>query len=58
MQILGILIGTLLALILEGTIIFVHTLRLHWVEWFSKFYTGGGKKYTPFEMKGVHVVGI
>ena len=58
MQILGILIGTLLALILEGTIIFVHTLRLHWVEWFSKFYTGGGKKYTPFEMKNVRIVGM
>lgn len=58
MQILGILIGTLLALILEGTIIFVHTLRLHWVEWFSKFYTGGGMKYTPFEMKNVRIVSI
>ncbi len=55
MQILGILVGTLLALILEGTIIFVHTLRLHWVEWFSKFYTGGGMKYTPFEMKNVRI---
>jgi len=46
----GIISGTLLALILEGIIIFVHTLRLHWVEWFSKFYSGGEVKYTPFEI--------
>jgi len=47
----GIVAGTILALILEGIIIFVHTLRLHWVEWFSKFYLGGEVKYTPFEIK-------
>lgn len=47
----GIAAGTILALILEGIIIFVHTLRLHWVEWFSKFYLGGEVKYTPFEIK-------
>ena len=48
--ILGVTLGTLISLILEGTIIFVHTLRLHWVEWFSKFYSGGGVKYIPFKI--------
>ena len=29
---------------------YVHTNRLQYVEFFSKFYDGGGKKFTPFGM--------
>lgn len=29
---------------------YVHTNRLQYVEFFSKFYEGGGKKFTPFGM--------
>ena len=28
----------------------IHPLRLHYVEFFTKFYRGGGKKYNPFGM--------
>lgn len=30
---------------------FIHSMRLHYVEFFLKFYHGGGKKYTPFGLK-------
>jgi len=29
----------------------LHSIRLHYVEFFTKFYKGGGRKYIPFGMK-------
>ena len=40
-------IGTVLVMTIEGLIVFVHSLRLHWIEWFSKFYTGEGSAFKP-----------
>ncbi len=34
---------------------FVHSLRLQYVEFFSKFYTGGGRPFTPFRYNTQHV---
>ena len=44
----GAILGNLLVMIIEGLIVFVQTLRLHWVEWFSKFYEGGGLSFAPY----------
>jgi len=30
---------------------FVHGIRLHYVEFFGKFYSGGGDEFTPFAIK-------
>jgi len=45
----GIIAGNALVMILEGLIVFVQTLRLHWVEWFSKFYEGTGHGFAPYQ---------
>ncbi|MCK4237911.1 MAG: hypothetical protein KAX33_02235, partial [Candidatus Lokiarchaeota archaeon] len=35
---------------LETVIVFIHDLRLHFYEFFSKFYGGAGKLFIPFEI--------
>jgi V/A-type H+-transporting ATPase subunit I len=32
----------------------IHSLRLHYVEFFGKFYSGGGKRYRPFAHWGLN----
>jgi V/A-type H+-transporting ATPase subunit I len=44
-----IVVGNLLVLALEGLIVFIHTLRLHFYEWFSKFYQGTGTEFNPLK---------
>ena len=42
------LLAALIAINLIGT--YVHTNRLQYVEFFSKFYEGGGRSFTPLSV--------
>jgi len=50
--ILGIIIfiiGHLFNMAMNGLGAFIHSTRLHFLEFFTKFYDGGGRKYVPFK---------
>jgi V/A-type H+-transporting ATPase subunit I len=49
-----IVFGNIFVLALEGLIVFIHTLRLHFYEWFSKFYTGTGVEFHPFKQNFIY----
>ena len=46
--------GNIFVIALEGLIVFIHTLRLHFYEWFSKFYKGTGSEFNPFKQTFIH----
>ena len=46
--------GNVFVIALEGLIVFIHTLRLHFYEWFSKFYKGTGSQFKPFKQNFEH----
>jgi V/A-type H+-transporting ATPase subunit I len=47
---------TILILILETAFVFMQSLRLHWVEWFLKFYAGSGTAFKPYGIERTHTI--
>ncbi|MFQ5831970.1 MAG: V-type ATP synthase subunit I [Candidatus Thorarchaeota archaeon] len=54
LPLLGAIIGTFIVGILEGLLAFMHTLRLTYVEWFSKFFHAGGIPFMPFRARRIY----
>jgi V/A-type H+-transporting ATPase subunit I len=49
--IMVVVIGHSLNIAINALGAYVHTNRLQYVEFFGKFYEGGGRKFNPFSMK-------
>jgi V/A-type H+/Na+-transporting ATPase subunit I len=50
-SVLIIIFGNLAAILLEGVIVSVQALRLEYYEFFSKFFSGAGKAFKPFQLE-------
>ena len=50
-RLLVIILGNLIAIILEGIIAAVQAMRLEYYEFFSKFFPGGGEEFKPFKLR-------
>ena len=44
------LVGTALLVVFEGLIVGIQTLRLEYYEFFSKFFQGNGRRFTPMKL--------
>ncbi len=48
LKFIGAIFGNLVVIIIEGLLVFINTMRLHFYEFFFKFYKGSGIDYFPF----------
>ena len=49
-------IGHIFNILINGLGAFVHTLRLQYVEFFPKFFEGGGRPYRPFQKEAKYTI--
>jgi len=46
--VIGLIFGNLIVILLEGLLVFLNDMRLHFYEFFFKFYQGAGTEFFPF----------
>ena len=51
LSVLVIVLGNVLAIVLEGIVASVQALRLEYYEFFGKFFSGGGQPFQPFRLQ-------
>ncbi|MBN1916370.1 MAG: hypothetical protein JW889_00560 [Verrucomicrobia bacterium] len=51
-QVMVIVLGNIVVIALEGLVAGIQALRLEYYEFFSKFFIGGGKEFTPLHASG------
>ncbi len=49
-NLIGLIFGNMIVILLEGLLVFLNTLRLHFYEFFFKFFQGSGVGYIPFRL--------
>jgi len=47
-RIVGLVFGNMIVILLEGLLVFLNAIRLHFYEFFFKFYQGSGTEFIPF----------
>ncbi len=47
-NLIGAIFGNMVVILIEGLLVFINTLRLHYYEFFFKFFQGSGTEYFPF----------
>ena len=50
LQLLVLVIGNILILSLEGLVVLIQSLRLHYYEMFGKYFKGGGVAFKPIKL--------
>ena len=49
--IFALIMGNIVVILLEGILVFLNAIRLHFYEFFFKFYTGSGTEFIPFVLE-------
>lgn len=49
-NIIGLIFGNMIVILLEGLLVFINAIRLHFYEFFFKFYQGTGVTYIPLHL--------
>ncbi|MFX0002029.1 MAG: V-type ATP synthase subunit I [Candidatus Hodarchaeota archaeon] len=48
LNLIGAIFGNMVVILIEGLLVFINTMRLHYYEFFFKFFQGSGIEYFPF----------